>query len=297
VVDQTNSDLYALDAATGFNAWGPILLTANTSWAVPAYDNGLVFAAIANGNIVAFDALTGATKWTFPLYGLESPPVPWHGLLFASTYSTLYALDETSGAVVWSKSVNGDSTSGATLDDGGVFVAYGCNEAYGFDALDGSTRWHHSGTCIGSDSRTPQVQSGIVYTRWTNALMLSELDGSTIGPYTSGTFWAIGGPNIAITSSSLLRAVTMPMMSPVLWSFGPNSDILSPPLVVGSNVVVGSLGGTLYVVDLATGTQVDSAVVGSIIAPNEQSLQQTPSALAEADGTLFVPLGNTLIAF
>ena len=282
IADQANSDLYALDESTGADAWGPIQIASNTSWSLPAYDRGVVFVGTSYGVIKAFDATSGAQKWTANVFSMSTPLTPWNGLLFVDTPNTLYAFDELDGSVVWSHAVAGTGTT-PTIDDSGVYSAYDCNVAYAFEPRDGAVHWQRSGYCNVIGSATPRFANGRVYTRASQDLMLSAADGSVIDAYAASTIPVYAGPNLAVVGYGLgISAVTTPDMSPTLWSFTVSGDLLAEaPIIVGANVVFPGTNGNLYVVDLATGSLITSEPVGAPIdfqmigIPNTES----PSAI------------------
>src|SRR5437762_110969 len=53
------STLYALDARTGANAWGPVELGGTYWWSAIAYDRGKIFVLNGDGLMRAYDAQSG----------------------------------------------------------------------------------------------------------------------------------------------------------------------------------------------------------------------------------------------
>src|SRR5436189_154077 len=82
-------------------------------------DAARVFAVTYDGRVSARAADTGAEQWSVKLdqYSFSSPPTAVDGTVYvggAGSGGTLYALDEGTGAVRWSRPVaNGDNSSPA----------------------------------------------------------------------------------------------------------------------------------------------------------------------------------------
>src|SRR5207237_4579972 len=130
--------LIALDEDTGATIWsadvGGTYFFANA-----AYDSGKVFVVNYDGLMKAFDAAIGTLLWSVNLpdqYAFTSPPTAVNGVVFtggAGSGGTVYAVDETNGAVLWTMPVeNGDHSSPAIVA-GNVFVAYACPQSYAFN--------------------------------------------------------------------------------------------------------------------------------------------------------------------
>jgi len=141
------SEVIALNQADGTTSWGPVVVTGGAN---AAYDNGRLFVLSSPfGNAAtmeAFDAGTGALDWSTLLsgqYGFSSGPSAGDGMVFtggAGSGGTLYALNETNGAIVWTEGVqNGDNSTPAVTADG-VYVTYPC-WTYDFRPATGDTIW------------------------------------------------------------------------------------------------------------------------------------------------------------
>jgi outer membrane protein assembly factor BamB len=300
------SGLYALDEQTGNALWGPITVGSGYPWGNAAYDGGRVFAINSSGVLSAFDAATGTLAWSVTLtgqYAFSSPPTALEGTVYlsgsgASSDGTLYAVDESAGNVNWTANVQGGDESSAAVSSTGVFVSYACNQAYAFDPATGNSLWHHSGSCSPGGGKTTALFGGNVYTRDIHGdLVLSADSGSQVGTFMATAIPAFSASQTFRLNSGTLSAVSLTTGS-TNWTFGADGSLGTAPLVVGSNVVVGGGNGTVYVLDAQTGHVVSSAQVGAQIpAPNEQTLAQPLTGMAEADGVLLVPAGSILVAY
>lgn len=228
---------------------------------------------------------TSTPQWVFSdNINFSAPVVGTNGIVYFSTGPTtnglgvgsLYAVDATTGKVIWSHLHLGMTLSvPAVGEDGTVYLeegAYGENGAYllAFDGDDGSFKWLQylpSGTSptIGPDNT---VYSGV-----------SAVDGATgMLKWTSNI--SIGGPlsTMAVspdgkmlyggnfsTDAFALDAAT----GSLVWSYQTKGQV-SPSPVVGPNgnsynVYFGSFDGNLYALDSVTGKLVWSFQTGNAI--------------------------------
>jgi outer membrane protein assembly factor BamB len=131
----------ALDLRTGMPIWSfPARAGVWTSAIVAA---GAVYVCdLANEVLLAFDAATGRQLWN--LRGFNYPPAAADGLVFAANSDALYALDATTGSVLWLKYM--DAIGYPLVADDGVYVVakrLGTPTRYDLLALDdrGAERW------------------------------------------------------------------------------------------------------------------------------------------------------------
>src|SRR5205814_10189575 len=141
--------LYALDENTGQILWGPTELGGTYWWSASAFDAGQLFVLNYNGLLRAFNPQSGAQLWSSQLpaqTAFTSPPTAPQGVVYVSGAGfggTLYAVSESTGAVLSTASVvNGDASSPALSDDG-VFVAYTCPNIYKFDRSLTTQLWRY----------------------------------------------------------------------------------------------------------------------------------------------------------
>jgi outer membrane protein assembly factor BamB len=254
----------------------------------------------------AFDATTGVPGWSIQLPGqylFSSPPTAMGGLVYtggAGSGGTLYAVDEHTGALVWTGSVmNGDHSSPA-VSPGAVYVSYACGQTYSFAPSTGALIWHVNTACEGGGGKTPVLANGRLYVR----------DAQFPGVFDAGTgallgAFATSGPAPAVTPSGTYDVVAGTLAAsgvtpgtPTMWSFAGDGTLSAAPLVAGDDVIVAGTSGNVYALSSQTGSVVWSANSGSgVRAPDEQNVSQPLTGLAESGGLLIVPAGNTLVAF
>jgi eukaryotic-like serine/threonine-protein kinase len=124
--------IYAFDSATYSLLWtagsynalsGSVGISGNVGiFSSPVVANGILFAGNNDSKIYAFDAITGASKWTYGTNnagtaGTTNPTVAG-GMVFCGGYSNnILALDASTGFPVWSFQTNGGVYSGPCIVD------------------------------------------------------------------------------------------------------------------------------------------------------------------------------------
>jgi outer membrane protein assembly factor BamB len=107
--------LYAIDPGTMTVAW-----SATAAYSGMAAVAGGVVYAVSGGKLVANDAITGATLWTFPAdSALAYPPVVAGQWVYAASSANVYAVDVTTGQAAWSGAPGG----WLSIARGGLYVA------------------------------------------------------------------------------------------------------------------------------------------------------------------------------
>jgi outer membrane protein assembly factor BamB len=298
-----NGKLIALNEHTGATIW-----SANIGGAYgvgyAAYDSGKVFVVNHDGLMKAFDAANGTLLWSVNLpgqYSFTSPPTAVNGIVYtggAGGGGTVYAVNETNGAVLWTMSVeNGDNSSPAVIP-GSVFVSYACPQAYAFNAVTGQLLWHRSSCCEGGGGATPVVHAAQVYvgesycTPGTNGLVLNPDTGALIRGFNSDTAPAFLGNLALYLQDGTLRGVNA-QNGQVLWSFAGDGGLFLAPLVVNQTIYIGSSSGTLFGLN-ASGQQIWSTQVGAPI-PNPNG--DITTGLGAGDRLLVVPATSVLAAY
>jgi outer membrane protein assembly factor BamB len=297
--------LWALDENSGMTIWS-VDLPGTYFFADAAYDSGKVFVVNFDGLMKAFDAASGSPLWSVNLpdqYAFTSAPTAVNGTVFvggAGSGGTVYAVDETNGAVLWMMPVeNGDSSSPA-VTGGNVYVSYVCPQSYAFDAANGQQLWHHASCCEGGGGATAVVHDGRVYVRDDfcdpmTGLVLDANTGDPIGGFESDTPPAFIGDLVLYFHNQTLVGVDIPS-GQQLWSFAGDGDLSSAPLIVNQTIYIGASSGTLYGLN-TSGQQIWSTQVGAPIPfPGEGNAVVT-TGLGSGDGLLIVPTDSVLFAY
>ena len=301
--------LFALNAANGATLWSSNL-GGSFPWSGSCYENGRVFALNASGLLRAFDGATGNVVWSALLpnqFMFTSMPTVRDGVIYtggAGSGGTVYAVNATNGALLWTRSVaNGDHSSPAVTSDG-VYVSYACPNVYKLDPVTGAVIWHFAPGCSGGGGKTPALYNDRLYVRDSAGTIHDSFTGALIGnfvakntPVFSGSRgFFLEGPNF-FGSFGTLRGRDVDTNA-VLWSFAGDGSLQSAVLAVNDYVYVGSASGKLYAVNAATGQQVWVTQAGtSIPFVDEHNVSQPVTSFASGEGLLVVPTSTTLVAY
>jgi outer membrane protein assembly factor BamB len=302
--------LYALDAQTGGDSWGPVPLGGTYWWSALAYGAGRVYAVNYDGVLSAFQASTGAKVWSVQLpgqYAFTSPPTFRQGVVYtggAGSGGTVYAVNAGTGAVLWTRGVaNGDESSPA-VNGTGVFVSYACEQTYRLDPGTGAPVWQHSTDCQGGGGRTPVIADGALWIRddaGKPQTVLNLSDGTVRGTFGTGGWTpapAFAGRTGFFVAGGVLQARSTRTPLQARWTFTGDNQISTAPIVVDGFVYVGSATGQLWAVDATSGAAVWSDPVGAAIdAPDEHNVSQPLTGLAAGQGRLIVPAGHLLVSY
>jgi outer membrane protein assembly factor BamB len=295
---QYGSELWALNADDGSTIWGPLDMAGVYFLDEIAADGAYVYVINHEGLLTALDQATGRQVWSAKMPGqwsFSSAPTVRHGVIYvagAGSGGTLYAVSAATGGILWTAAVeNGDDSSPAVTEDG-VYVSYACGVSYRFDPSTGLRAWVRTTGCEGGGGSTPVVHDGKVYVRdFEYPAVLDAATGAVDGTFSSSTTPAFAGDVGFYLQGATLRAVDT-ATNQVLWSQAGDGSLTTAPIVIGSEVAIGSSSGRIYVVNARTGAVDWSANTGSpIIGSNE------PYGMAASDGRLFVPATHTLVAY
>ena len=96
----------------------------------------------------------------------KSPPTAQGGVVYrngAGSGVTLYAVLNSNGAVLWSKTMVAGNWGSPTLSEDGVFVSFPC-QVFEFDMVTGVQRWNRDGGCDGGGGVTAALYDQLLYT-------------------------------------------------------------------------------------------------------------------------------------
>jgi outer membrane protein assembly factor BamB len=303
----SGTELFALDAATGDVVWRQAI-GGKHNWSNAAYENGQVFVVNADGVVEDFAAATGAQNWRVRMKGqtqFSSPPASQTGLLYLAggdCAGTVYALDESNGAVAWTASVSGGAHSSPVLGVSGVYVTYPC-QYYKFAPQTGAPLWHDDERCSAKGGRTAVWYQSLLLVRNTKIpnSILNAKNGDAIGAFSADpapTLFSQGKQayGVALAGGSLTAFDIS--TGDALWSFTGDNELTTAPLAIGDYIIEGSGSGNLYVLDDRNGKQMwSSNVDASIPAPDENSVSQPLTGLGAGDGIVVVPAGAQISAY
>jgi outer membrane protein assembly factor BamB len=298
--------LFALNAATGAKEWGPIALGAPSA---AAYDNGTIFVLSSSvssesGLISAYNAVSGALLWSGTItsqWFFTGPPTAVNGLAYLSGSGgggTVYAVDESNGALAWTARVNGEVNGSPSVSADGVYVSYPC-ETYDFRPLTGEPVWSNFGACVDGNGGTGAVANGLYYspddvTGFSGSAFNAET-GSLAFNYSASMPPAIGSQMGYFLQGGTLNGIVL-SDNTIQWSFSGDGTLASAPILVNDYVFVAGSSGNLYGLDAATGNQIWQISLGAGTTYSTSSSLRFPG-LSAGDGLLVVPAGNSVVAF
>lgn len=297
--------IYALDARTGKDAWGPFDIGGLYYWSALAYGDGKLFALNYDGILQAFDVRTGDLRWIVHLpdqWSFTSPPTYRNGVVYtagAGSGGTVYAVSAADGALLWRAGVaNGDSSSPA-VSDTGVYVSYACIQAYDLNPATGAQIWHYAGPCSGGGGRTAVLSNGRLWTRddaGFTPLALDAATGALAASYGAGPAPAFDGGTGFFLSGGVLKARDATNQA-FLWSFAGDGQLTTAPLIANGYVYVGSATGMFWALDEATGLPVWSDNVGAGIQPPDEHNATGLTGLGAGQGVVVVPASTLLVVY
>ena len=198
---------------------GMLLWSYYTGGSSPAVSGGVVYVGSTYNPLFALDASTGDLLWRYETGGsvVSSPAVSGGVVYVGSRDDYLFALDASTGDLLWRYETGGSVVSSPAVSGGVVYVGSRDDYLFALDASTGDLLWRYE---TGDDVRSsPAVSGGVVYVGSTDN-RLYALDAST---------------------------------GDLLWRYETGDDVRSSPAVSGGVVYVGSDDDHLYALDASTG--------------------------------------------
>jgi len=257
-----------------------------------------------------------SVKWSVALNGTASYPIIADGMVFViggGAPSTLYGLNATTGATVWTQPIpeGFGSWIGAAYDNGNLFVIttqtppFDAGGIFAFAASDGHELWSANMAGQYSFSSSPTALNGIVYTGGAGdggtVYAVSEKNGETL--------WTAEVEN-GDTSNPAVTAtgVYVSYVCPQTYRFNPKTGAqtwhFSGPCEGGGGETVALYDGLVYVRDLVGNYSTDGitlnattgALVGGFNSAYMPAFMGKIAFYTEADTLTAVSLttGNTL---
>jgi outer membrane protein assembly factor BamB len=293
--------LYGLNAETGATVWGPVAIPGTYFGSGQTYDRGRIFHLMFDGAVRAFNASNGAALWStqLPGYWYMGMPNAYGGTVFVNGGDGLAALDEASGAILWTTGPAGttDWVSPAVSSEGVYTQGSSCN-AGAYDPVIGAALWQTRSPCNYTWAYTPVIKNGTFFGRTASTLNLFDAVtgsfsiqiGSALAPAVTDT--AVIALNAGTLSSTRLSDFVQ------TWTFTGDGNLVTAPVVVNNTVFVGSSSGKVYGLDAQTGAQVWMGVSPlPINYDSENGGPMPPSGPAAGENLLIFPARNSLVAW
>jgi outer membrane protein assembly factor BamB len=144
-----NGRVYKLDKQTGQLEWA--IRLGHAIGASPLLHDGNLYINVerskpADGFLAKVDATTGTLIWTSPRFGEQSHSSPAldvkSGRLFlGANNGSFYAIEESSGRILWEKNLGGAIKSTPLLSEGKLYVSAWSGKLHSLDAHSGDELW------------------------------------------------------------------------------------------------------------------------------------------------------------
>jgi outer membrane protein assembly factor BamB len=250
----------------------------------PAVVNGVVYVGSDSSGIVsALDANTGAQLWFFNTgFGVAAWPAVANGVVnFGSHDLTVYGVNASTGAGLWSYDMNSDvgpvATSQPTVADGVVYIGSQANSfdgafnaLYALNASTGVRLWA-SGTGmyegVGAVAGSPAVANGVVYFGSDDIVNAVKSTGAQLWTFATGNTVesspAVANGVVYVGSDDANLYALNASTGAKLWSYTTGNQVHSSPAVANGVVYVGSGDGNLYALNASTGVKLWSYTTGA----------------------------------
>jgi outer membrane protein assembly factor BamB len=220
----------------------------------PAVTGGVAYFGTSDGKVYALNATTGAVVWTATLGSdVQSVPAVVGGYVYAGTAAGyVYALNAATGATAWTATAGGEIQSSPSVVNGVLYIGSHDGCLYAFNATTGAQKWVVDNYVVSRAS--PAVDGNLVVTGYDNDELLG-VDATT---------------------------------GAVRWTTLLGGAIRTAPTIVDGVVFTGADDGDVYAVDGATGNILwqspTSGVDGTVV-------RSSPSVV---DGSVYVESGETV---
>lgn len=265
---------HAVDARSGNVVWiadVPISLVTSIR---PTVVGSRLYVVDVWNTLHALHSATGAIEWTFaPDLDIATPPVAAAGRVFLAAGTSIYALDEVTGRLIWQQDFswsfwsNGQFLShniSPIADEDTVYFTAG-KSIYRLAAATGEVLW--SFQVGGSIATPPAIEQGIVYIAST-------------------------GNQLVATDPS--KAHYKP--DEIIWGFDLGSETLHSPKVANGVLYAQSSAGTLKAFDGATGYLLWESNVGHFLDRPSYTVADDTVYLATSDGIVFATATSPIAA-
>jgi outer membrane protein assembly factor BamB len=298
--------VYAFDATNERIVWSqPIPGT--YFWSAAAYDDGKVFVLNYDGQLRAFDALSGTQLWQMNVPSnneFTSAPTAVDGVIYvggAGSGGAVHAIDELTQAVLWNQNVESGAFSSPVVTDRSIFVGYSCPQAYSLDRATGAVKWHYDDGCYGGGGKTAVYHRGRLYIRADpidphDGHIIDTSNGALLGVFDSAPPPAFDAERgyFVVAGRLVCRSV---LTGDTLWQFSAGTNLVTTPIIANGYVYVGSSIGSLFALDDTTGALMWSANQGIPFNVNDEGSASVATGLGVGSGCLVVPAGHSLFVY
>lgn len=296
--------LYAVDAATGALKWvypSSDALSFNIKTGITVWEDLVLFGG-TDGTLYAVRAADGRTAWAFPTRGpIRSSPIVSGGTVFVgSDDNSLYALDASTGEMIWTGGfrTNDDVQATPALTPGLVIFASMDTNVYAANVATGRTRWSYR-LPMSPIRSAPVISGNLAYIATGHAI-------SALSTKNGQPRYTINLPSDVVASPAVagndlyVLCRDRKLYSYIAGTVGPKPKwaqpavlgqaSTTPPTVAGDIVFVGCLRGLICAYSAEDGHLLWSYTVAPSNAGNtgqRSDFTNLDAPLVVADGALF----------
>jgi outer membrane protein assembly factor BamB len=303
------SHLYVGDMAGTFHALsrtdGSVVWSRNREGSLSDssayYHSGTVYVGSGGGAVYAFDAVDGTERWTYtgPSAVTSSPVVHDDTVYVGRNDGELLALATADGSVRWQTTLSAPIYSDLAYSpvEDAVIISTNGGGVHAHDAATGRELWSHSfGVAVGSSSPIVDDDRGLVYFAANELMAISVGSGTTAWGtsfYSSnaGSSPAVDRDRVYVGGGNgTVYAVSRPdgmLATAADWEYQSwDVSIVGDLTVSGGQLLVSSLDGGLYVLDVDAGTELASVEL-SCETHSSPVVVDGEVYVAGSDGTVF----------
>lgn len=272
-----DKNLYAVNLQTGAQVWK--FATAEPNRSAPLIAGQSLYFLSGDGNVYCLDKKTAKVTWTFKTGGerkyelfafadhiQSSPVLDGEMLYFGSGDSNIYALNATTGRLVWSYKTGSVVHATPAIKDNNLLVGSFDGYFYNLDKHTGKLVWKFKSVGQryfpkGEFSGQPAISGNTVYvgSRDFNlyAINIKTGDCNWNRYFTYG--WSVGTPQFykgLVINSTMDERIVAGMDTTngaIAWRTTPQFDMFGACLLSDSTGYVGTLNGNLLAVNLNNG--------------------------------------------
>jgi outer membrane protein assembly factor BamB len=286
-----DENLYALDLASGKEKWK---FKGGSFKAPPSVHDGAIYVGDEDGMFYCVDAAAGIKRWNVDVEATITGGANFHGdlVLFASHDSTLHALNCKDGKPAWTyKSKQGPIFGSAVIAEGQTFVA-GCDSM--LHIVDVKTgKGLAQVELSGQSGSTAAFKTGKLYVpnmgNQVEAIDLAKRSivwsfateqGFNSSAAATDTHVVVGNDDGNVYALDANKGTQ-------LWMFATKKGrVECSPVIAGKRVYFGNTGGTLFVVELDKGMEVQRLKLGRGITASP-AISDNRLVIGTTDGMLY----------
>jgi outer membrane protein assembly factor BamB len=236
-------------------------------------------------------------KWANPIGG--SVAAVANGVVYVGSGNNVYALNASTGALLWSYTTGFFVVSSPAVANGVVYVGSLDKHFYALNASTGALLWSYAAGGLLYPS--PAVANGVVYVGGCSVTNLCALNAST-----GALLWSFATGQMLFSSPAVANGVVYinaeqgnlsalnASTGTLLWSYNAGGSMFSSPVVANGVVYVASDGnGNIYALNASTGALLWSYFTGFPVVSSTPAVANGVVYISSADGNFFALNAST----